>query len=262
MSSTSDAETSIHAVMPLSSSMGGPLDPGSLRPAGTTLLAPCFRHGAAMFRSGDVIRRRVTAVFPAPPPRPHMREYDVRGLPACVVFPQYAAGEASGEQGLDEVLGDEGGEVVRALAQADELDRHAELALDGDDDPALGGPVELGEDDAGDVDDLGEDLRLPQAVLARGRVQDEEDLAHRCLPGDDALDLAELTHEVGLVLQAPGGVDEDDVRPGGVPGLHGVEGDGGRVGALAVRAHGGDAHALAPGLQLVGGRRAEGVGGT
>jgi hypothetical protein len=41
---------------------------------------------------------------------------------------------------------------VGAFAEADELDRDAEVALDGDDDAALGGAVELGQDDPGDAD--------------------------------------------------------------------------------------------------------------
>ena len=45
-------------------------------------------------------------------------------------------------------------------------------------------------------------------------------------------------------------------------GLDGVEGDGRRVGAVLVGAHGRDADARAPRLELVGGRGAEGVGGT
>ena len=58
----------------------------------------------------------------------------------------------------------------------DELDGHAELALHRDDDAALGGAVELGQDDARDVDRLGEDLGLLQAVLARGGIEDEQHL--------------------------------------------------------------------------------------
>ena len=58
------------------------------------------------------------------------------------------------DDGVDEALGVEGREVVRTLPQTDELDRDTELALDRDDDAALGGAVELGEDDAGDADDL------------------------------------------------------------------------------------------------------------
>ena len=101
--------------------------------------------------------------------------------------------------------------VVGALAEPDELDRYAELALDLHHDAALGGPVELGEHDAGDVDDLAEDAGLDEAVLAGGGVEDEQHLGDRGLLLDDPLDLAELVHEAGLVLQAAGGVDEHRV---------------------------------------------------
>ena len=40
-------------------------------------------------------------------------------------------------------------QVVELLADADELDRQAELLLDAEDRAALGGAVELGQDDAG-----------------------------------------------------------------------------------------------------------------
>src|SRR6476620_1273535 len=80
------------------------------------------------------------------------------------------------EQRVDEDLGVEGRQVVGALAQADQLHRHAQLALDRDHDAALGRPVELGEHDAGDVDDLGEHPGLDQAVLPGGGVQDEQHL--------------------------------------------------------------------------------------
>ena len=55
---------------------------------------------------------------------------------------------AGSEQRVDELLGIEVDEVVGALAQADQLDREAELALDGDHDAALGRAVELGQHDA------------------------------------------------------------------------------------------------------------------
>src|SRR5690606_27820138 len=64
------------------------------------------------------------------------------------------------EDRVDEALRVEGRQVVGALAEADQLDRDAELALDLDDDAALGGAVQLGEHDAGDVDDLREDPGL------------------------------------------------------------------------------------------------------
>src|SRR3546814_5754773 len=47
-------------------------------------------------------------------------------------------------------------------SEADELDGYAELALHLDDDAALRGAVELGQHDAGHVDDLAEDPRLDQ----------------------------------------------------------------------------------------------------
>ena len=102
-------------------------------------------------------------------------------------------------------------QVVGALAEADQLDRHAELALYGDHDAALGGAVELGQHDAGDVDDLAEDAGLDHAVLAGGRVEDEQHLGDRRLLLDHPLDLAELVHQALLVLQPAGGVDDDGV---------------------------------------------------
>src|SRR4051812_11523944 len=105
------------------------------------------------------------------------------------------------EQRVDERLGLEGGEVVGTFAQPDQLDRDSQLALDGDDDAALGGAVELGQHDAGDVDDLSEHPRLDQAVLTRRRIEHEEHLVDRAAPLDDALDLAELVHQALLGVQ-------------------------------------------------------------
>jgi len=57
------------------------------------------------------------------------------------------------EEGVDEGGRVEGGEVVGTLAEADELHRDAELALDGHDDAALGVPSSLVSTIAGHVDD-------------------------------------------------------------------------------------------------------------
>src|SRR5690349_13183752 len=70
------------------------------------------------------------------------------------------------EDRVDEGFRLERREVVRTLTEADQLDGDAELALHGHDDAALGGAVELGQHDAGDVDDLAEHARLGEAVLA------------------------------------------------------------------------------------------------
>ena len=53
---------------------------------------------------------------------------------------------------------------------------------------------------------------------------------------DDPLDLAELVHQPGLGVQPAGGVDQDDVDAVVDAGLHRLERDAGRVGALRPRA--------------------------
>src|SRR5690606_28080593 len=103
-------------------------------------------------------------------------------------------------------------QVIRTFPETDQLHRHPQLPLDGDHDAALGGAVELGEGDTGDIDDLTEDARLSHTVLPRRRVQDEEYLIDRSVLLDDALDLAELVHQPGLGLKPSGGVDDHDIR--------------------------------------------------
>src|SRR6266542_4483413 len=135
------------------------------------------------------------------------------------------------EERVDERLRVEGGQVVLAFAEADELYGDAELALDGDHDAALGGAVE-----------------------------DQQDLADvATLAFQHAAHLLELLHEVGLGVEPAGGVDQEDVGALGTGGGEGVEGDRRRVGALLVADDLG-ADALAPEGELLGGCRTEGVG--
>ena len=115
---------------------------------------------------------------------------------------------------------------------------------------------------AGDVDDLGEYSCLAQPVLAGCRVEDQQDLVDRAVLLDHPLDLAELVHQPGLGVQPAGGVDDARVStPSLDADVDGLEGDAGRVGAFPVRAHDLGADPVSPGLQLVHGRGAEGVGG-
>src|SRR5713101_326895 len=160
---------------------------------------------------------------------------------------------------------DEGGrlerrQVVGALAEADQLDGHAQFPLDSDDDPALGGAVELGQDDPRDVHHLSEHPRLAESVLAGGGVKDQQDLIHGGALLDDALDLAEFVHQPGFRVQPPGGVHDDGIHPPRDALADRLEGDTGRIRALPVRADHSGTHPRAPGFQLVGGCGTERVG--
>src|SRR5262245_36559272 len=73
------------------------------------------------------------------------------------------------EQGLDESFGVEFLQVLGTLAEADVADGDFELVANGEDDAALGGSVELREDDPGEVDRILEHLRLRERVLSGGR---------------------------------------------------------------------------------------------
>ena len=100
------------------------------------------------------------------------------------------------------------------------------------------------------------------AVLPGGGVEDEQHLVDRPVLLHHPLDLAELVHEPGLGVQPAGGVDEDRVhapRPcrcltASKATLAGSPPSGPRTVAAPTR--------VAPGLQLVGGGGAEGVGGA
>jgi hypothetical protein len=134
---------------------------------------------------------------------------------------------------------------------------------DGQRDPALGRPVELGEDDPVHGDGLGEQLGLAQPVLPRGRVDGEQRLVRRVghLLADHAPDLRQLLHEVVLVVQAPGRVDDDHVGPALAALGDRRRRPRPRVAPVAARD---DVAARAgrPALELLAGRRAEGVGGA
>src|SRR5919112_1253432 len=83
------------------------------------------------------------------------------------------------EQRAGEVVGVEGAQVLEALADPDQLHRHAELLRDGQRDAALRGAVELRQDDPVHLDSLPKQQRLTQPVLAGGGVDRQERLVRR-----------------------------------------------------------------------------------
>ena len=72
-------------------------------------------------------------------------------------------------------------------------------------------------------------------------------------------DLGQLFHKVDLGLQAAGGIHKEDVHLFGQGAIHGFVGHGGRIGTGGAGMEE-RAHALGPDLQLLDGRRTEGVG--
>ena len=109
---------------------------------------------------------------------------------------------------------------------------------------------------------LGELLGLHQSVLARRGVDDQDRLLRRL--GNrllhDAAQLGQLRHQVVLGVQPAGGIDDQHVDAPRVRRLHRVEDDGAGVGPLLVGDHR-RPDPLAPHLQLVDRRGAEGIAG-
>src|SRR4030067_161162 len=100
-------------------------------------------------------------------------------------------GSGSEESGC-EACGIERPQVVDRFSHADEPDGDVGFLRDREDHPSLGGPVQLGENDARYAGELPEGLCLSDRVPAVGRVENEEHLLRSALdfPPDDAHDLA------------------------------------------------------------------------
>ena len=103
-------------------------------------------------------------------------------------------------------IGVEDLEVRHLLPGRGEEDRQAGHVPHGQGRAAAGIAVELGQDDAGDVDALLERVRGGDGVLADHGVDDEEDLVGI----DGVADLGRLLHHLGVDAEAPRGVDDDD----------------------------------------------------
>src|SRR5262249_20442295 len=109
---------------------------------------------------------------------------------------------------------------------------------------------------------LVKDLGLVDGILPCCRIEHEEGLVRG--GGDDlaknAVDLFKLFHQIGFILQAPCGVDEDDIAASRFSSSEGIEGNSRRVGA-----GGGlddvDAEFFCPHCQLLNGSCAERICG-
>src|SRR5438105_5320311 len=165
-----------------------------------------------------------------------------------------------GEQGADEFVRIELLQIRHRFADADVAHGDLQLVADADDHAALGGAVELGEHEAGHAQRLVEQPRLLDGVLPGGGVDHQQHLVRRARVRflQRALDALELVHEVGLGVQAAGGVAEHHVdllvaRAGDRVEQH-------RAGIAAVlAAHDRHLRAIGPDVELLARRRAKSV---
>src|SRR5664279_5243665 len=97
----------------------------------------CFRRVSYLSTTRDMQLLRATVITCCPR----------TGDPDLHLWPNFSARVARpgsvAEQGVHECLGLERRQVVRTLAESDELDRNVQCPLHGDDDAALGGSVQL-----------------------------------------------------------------------------------------------------------------------
>ena len=104
----------------------------------------------------------------------------------------------TGEQLFHKALRGKGQQVIDALAHADKAHRQAQALLDRHNAAALGGAVQLGQDDAGGIGSLAELLGLTDGVLPGDGIQHQQGLQTGLRAGlfDAAADLGKLCHQV------------------------------------------------------------------
>ena len=112
--------------------------------------------------------------------------------------------------------------------------------------------------DAGNFQEL---PRLFQSVLAGDGIDYQQSFVGRArnFASRYALHLFQLSHQIRLVMQAPCGIDDQDIRAARLRSFHRIEQDRRRIRSLLLlnQRHAG---ALGPDRQLVAGRGAKGVG--
>jgi hypothetical protein len=153
-------------------------------------------------------------------------------------------------------------EILERLADADGVDRQAELLRRRDQHAAFRRAVQLGHHQPGDAGVAAEHLDLVERILAGGGIEHQHHVVRRggVEPPQHAADLGELVHQPGLVLQAPGSIDDQHVGADRGALLDAFPHQPGGVGAFLA---GDDRHAdpLGPHLQLADRGGAERVAG-
>src|SRR5579871_757280 len=112
-----------------------------------------------------------------------------------------------------EISRSERGKILHTLADADEVHRQLVLLRQGDEDAAARSAVKLGHHQTRDSRRTMKRFHLRQRILSHRGIEHQEHRVRRrgVHLADDANDLFQLIHQLGLVLQAAGGVDQKHV---------------------------------------------------
>src|ERR1700722_15545121 len=100
-------------------------------------------------------------------------------------------------------------QIFDSLPKPDEPHRDAELPRDTYDYSAFGRAVEFREYRPGEINRFAENFRLAERILPRRRIKPQPNLMWRPrqLARDDAANLLQLLHQIGLGLQPPRSID-------------------------------------------------------
>jgi len=142
--------------------------------------------------------------------------------------PAAASGRSGvGEQGIHEFAGLEGSKIFGFLANADEADRQRQLLRNREHHAALGGAIEFGQRDAGDIDRFVKAAGLVQGVLPGRGIKYQQSLMGECRVQllENAGNLLQFLHQIVLGMQTPRRVSDQHIGTPGLGGLVGVEDD-------------------------------------
>src|SRR6185437_12309552 len=128
---------------------------------------------------------------------------------------------------------------------------------------ALGCPVQLSKNNAGNTRGFGELAGLLETVLSGSCVEHEPDFMRRTghNPLAGPAHFLQFGHQVFFRMKAARRIDDYVIHSAGLGRLQSVENDGTRIRSSLLADHV-DRGALRPDFQLLNGRRAEGIGST
>ena len=119
------------------------------------------------------------------------------------------------EKGVYKFFSIENLEILHSFSQANVLDRDTEMIRNTDHDATFGRSVQFGNRQSIHLGCSRKLLGLFKCVLSGRTVQYQQDFV-RCIGNHflhHILDLGQLVHQIDLVMQATGGIDNHHIRP-------------------------------------------------